>query len=381
MSGIPNTCDYNVGDDLNLDGKHYVLTLNRRGTKTWKMVEDDSDEEVVEETVVTWCNVCHQDKHQCMCPSEETEMVEDLCHRCHQPTYRCMCGDDVVSVVETVAESTVDSDDGFVRAISQLSPLSRMNRVSHHSKPFSLTLDETVEKKCDDDSSSSTSSEVVVEEVIVDADADVAEVVEQLETKHKVHNPFSKRGMMKCGEEKEKMCEEWEEEEVVVNECDRCDENACYDCVEVSKTVTNKVVDKKCEMSECGEKKGEGGITVIEPCSKDFEPYTIADTNLPAHLLPFINAPNSDLKTKMHKQLGTWVVYGIDKCLPCANTKEFLSEHNQKIFYLNDATATEEQKKWISEYVPAEHTTFPKIVLNNKFIGGYTDLVNSSYFQ
>ncbi len=70
------------------------------------------------------------------------------------------------------------------------------------------------------------------------------------------------------------------------------------------------------------------------------------------------------------------VVHSKDNCIFCDKTKEFLDFHTLDyviINYNNPITYKDMKNKLITE---TNYTQFPQIFINERFIGGYKDLIN-----
>lgn len=76
----------------------------------------------------------------------------------------------------------------------------------------------------------------------------------------------------------------------------------------------------------------------------------------------------------------TTIVYSKDYCPYCDMAKKLLEEKNEsyKEININHVENPEEVLKEISNITKSK--TFPQIVLNGKYIGGYTDL-RDYYYQ
>jgi glutaredoxin len=120
--------------------------------------------------------------------------------------------------------------------------------------------------------------------------------------------------------------------------------------------------------------KTNGGLQLIEAQPLSIEPYTISDTNIPAHILSFANAPGLASYTKPRKQMGEWLVFGTNTCSYCTLVKKMLSDFNQTIYFLDRNTATVDQKRWIENKGINLEGSVPVVMLNGNIIGGHDKL-------
>ena len=68
------------------------------------------------------------------------------------------------------------------------------------------------------------------------------------------------------------------------------------------------------------------------------------------------------------------IIFGKDTCYFCLKSKELLDENNIEYKYiLMDEVSNYYQTNYLNK-VPNTYKTVPQIFIDNKFIGGYSDL-------
>jgi len=153
-----------------------------------------------------------------------------------------------------------------------------------------------------------------------------------------------------------------------------CDGNECT-ITEVTETDesgrrSSRRSSQNVASGERGSSNDIGGLEVIKPNPVLIEAYTVSDTNIPSHILSFVNAPGAGSYSKPHRQKGTWIVWGTNSCKYCDIAKRLLSEYNQTLYFLNRDTASEDQKRWIMSRNVDVEGNIPQVLLDNRLIGG-----------
>lgn len=73
-------------------------------------------------------------------------------------------------------------------------------------------------------------------------------------------------------------------------------------------------------------------------------------------------------------RIGFWLMLGKDTCPYCNKAKELLSRNNQQYTYVEKSAASQEQIEWFKARIPANWTSLPIILLDNVFLGGFSEL-------
>ena len=88
---------------------------------------------------------------------------------------------------------------------------------------------------------------------------------------------------------------------------------------------------------------------------------------------------------KIDANKDTYLIFGISTCGYCKKTILYMNEHNlrykyydlDKYYEIFIMILNQIRKMRPSLNIKTDHQTFPIIFYNNKFVGGYNDLVNS----
>lgn len=86
-------------------------------------------------------------------------------------------------------------------------------------------------------------------------------------------------------------------------------------------------------------------------------------------MLKAIFSPNS-----YRSRIGFWLILGKNTCQFCNNAKELLIRNNQQFTYVEKSAASQEQIEWFKARTPAYWNTLPIILLDNIFLGGFSEL-------
>jgi glutaredoxin len=98
-----------------------------------------------------------------------------------------------------------------------------------------------------------------------------------------------------------------------------------------------------------------------------------------------VNVKATQILEKITKNKNIYLLFGISTCGYCKKALSYVKENNMQFKYY-------EMDKYYKYFIPilqkliilepslnikSEHDTFPVIFYNDKFIGGYTDLIKS----
>lgn len=73
-------------------------------------------------------------------------------------------------------------------------------------------------------------------------------------------------------------------------------------------------------------------------------------------------------------RIGFWLMLGKDSCPFCKKAKELLTINNQQYTYVEKNIASQEQIEWFKARAPANWSSLPIILLDNVFLGGFSEL-------
>ncbi len=122
----------------------------------------------------------------------------------------------------------------------------------------------------------------------------------------------------------------------------------------------------------CNVKYGE--FTYYPPEKQVIDKIDSESTGLSERELRFVRVVERDTQDFVKKQMGQWVIVGLDTCSYCKKAMKLLRENMQGFYYISQLDLVGDQITWVKSRVNDWPGKVPKIFLNNSYFGGYKKL-------